>query len=201
MSHVRMSSVISLSLSRSLPLSTSLYLPLSLSLSYTHTLSLYLSRSLSLSLSLSLFSLALSLSLSLSHLHTLSPPLLPTGVGVPIDKTYLGGDCESNLAHWGAGCNVLQCAVVCCSVLQCVAGCCRVLQCVVVCGTCCDSESNPAHGWAGCSEVRRLSVAARRARPLYHSLQKGPISSRERAPYLSIKEPCIALYLHKTEEP
>ena len=75
------------------------------------------------------------------------------------------------------------------------------MQCVVVCGTCCDSESNPAHGWAGCSEVRRLSVAARRARPLYHSLQKGPISSRERAPYLSIKEPCIALYLHKTEEP
>jgi len=25
------------------------------------------------------------------------------GVGVPIDSSYLGGDCESNLARWGTG--------------------------------------------------------------------------------------------------
>jgi len=33
-------------------------------------------------------------------------PAALAGVGVPIDKSYLGGDCESNLAHWGAGAKV-----------------------------------------------------------------------------------------------
>jgi len=33
-------------------------------------------------------------------------PSALAGVGVPLDKTYLGGDCESNLAHWGAGAKV-----------------------------------------------------------------------------------------------
>ena len=33
-------------------------------------------------------------------------PAALAGVGLPVDGSYLGGDCESNLALWGAGANV-----------------------------------------------------------------------------------------------
>ena len=33
-------------------------------------------------------------------------PAALAGVGLPVDGSYLGGDCESNLARWGAGANV-----------------------------------------------------------------------------------------------
>ena len=33
-------------------------------------------------------------------------PAALAGVGVPVDSSYLGGDCESNLARWGAGATV-----------------------------------------------------------------------------------------------
>jgi pyridoxine 4-dehydrogenase len=33
-------------------------------------------------------------------------PAALAGVGLPVDKSYLGGDCESNLARWGAGSKV-----------------------------------------------------------------------------------------------
>lgn len=33
-------------------------------------------------------------------------PATLAGLGLPVDKSYLGGDCESNLADWGRGCTV-----------------------------------------------------------------------------------------------
>ncbi len=33
-------------------------------------------------------------------------PAALAGVGLPVDSSYLGGDCESNLARWGAGATV-----------------------------------------------------------------------------------------------
>lgn len=33
-------------------------------------------------------------------------PAALAGLGLPVDKSYLGGDCETNLAEWGRGCTV-----------------------------------------------------------------------------------------------